>query len=753
MGRLLIGDLNPVMNVDPKAVPYQPKGVAGAVDKWGRVLKLGNDFVSSNLGKGLMDAAGGVASNVAGRFEDLSAVLDQRKTDDLTRAAQEMMARETGTPGQVTEWSQPKPAGLHEGETDPDTKAWGREGKRVAPPVRYTPGQYPSQVFEEMQAKLGAEYTKLSEVAERSPDPKVVTAADKRMKAIEAQLEAMKVQQEPLDRQEFGLFNEARMRKIGLDRRSDDGRMPDPKWEPREGERPPAVKQYVDVKARGMPGGALEYKETDKPVEPDSYELLFNEEVEKLSTKTRSDYERAKLVMKHPKWYSAKEVRAAGALIGQVESGLDKTVESRFVGREMETSSGGYLPEDIKAPVETPAPETPTGPSELPEVTQLRARHQAAIKAGDNATVRAVEARMKELAVSGALGPVDKPPVPKKGPKPVTGGYSREDDVPEPEVTPDDTPAATPKDKPKGLDAFDSVYDKFAEQEPKVIRDERHPMKPYTVYRAQTPTSEDIQTLAAMADTPERQGKVLDLIGKRPFKPSSLFDFTGGGETARFVEQTRKLFPKTTALTEYQSSRLKLDRDKVTQAQTQFDARAKAAAEKLEWDKRKWDEWKTIQFNRMKANRKGRAGDPLKADKDAYKILKETEDEADKRVKQLDKNLADADEEAKKTEQRAREAEAEAGVEPGKKLTAPASLGAMAGDEERKQHAKDLDKYEDNKRAQAKAKAIREAATEAKNRREAIGTNQHAARQDALRTKEAAKRQRESVGKKISGGK
>lgn len=738
MGRLIIGDLSPVTNVDPKATPHVPKGASGAIDKWSKMLKFGNDVVSSNLGKGLMDIAGGAASDVAGRFGDLSAVLDAGKASDLTRAAQEATGDFSGSPVPTT----PTAPGI------PGLPAPVARTTTDSPPEKMMPGGDTQRAMQELESKLGKEYTALSETATSSPDPRVVSAADKRMKAIEAQLDAMKVKSVP---DEYPDQNEAFYRAMGRRRRLDDGYTP-AVGELESGGRPPAgSREMADAMARGMSSY------TPKVAADDEQTAL---EMEMADSQLRRGGSIDQILGRRP---DTKDKRVEGGMspaqaydsaIRVYTKMLDDAV-ARGDMKEMYRLSGVIQKmQDKMGEAVMAAPGTP---QDFAQQKALRGRLQGL----DPAAYGEPEVT-PPTGPSGGFGPT-LPGMSVQSVSNKPGGeegvyYPKDFDgkMPTSPAKAPASPATAPGAPVAPKDAFDAAYAKFEEREPVVTQDTRHPMQPYSVDRAEVPTSEDIQSLAAMADTPEKQGKVLALVGKRPFKPSSIFDFTGGGETARFTEGVRKLFPKTTKMTDYQAATLA---DKEANREAQSTARAatlKRMNEQLAWQQRKWDEWKKLRMAELKAAKKkgGRGGDPLAGAKAADKALGEVEKGAAEEVEKIEKENSEAEKEAKKLEQEASRAEAKAGIEPGKSLPPPPVYkGSENNVDAKKEHNKELEKYEERKREAAAAKVVRDQATQARKDANDKKNASGARYVDAKSTHESAKKKRAENRKNLTGGK
>ena len=164
--------------------------------------------------------------------------------------------------------------------------------------------------------------------------------------------------------------------------------------------------------------------------------------------------------------------------------------------------------------------------------------------------------------------------------------------------------------------------------------------------------------LAAMADTREKRAKVFALAKERPFRPSSLFDFTGGGEQARYHEQLRKTFPKERDMTEYQAASLEEKRLARGEQTKSREERTKLNAEKMAWARQKWDDYKKMQAGRLKSARGRKGGDPTKPLKDQDKLLKDVEDTANKTLGEFDREEQEADKAARKAREEYELAEA-----------------------------------------------------------------------------------------------
>lgn len=659
MGRLIIGDLTPVMAPDPNAKPFTPKGVAGAVDKWGKILKLGNDIVSSNLGKGLMDVAGAAVSDVGERFGDLNAVLDARKADELARAAREASGMpEPSGPDDLMPSAAPTPT--------PAKPAFGGP-KTIIPPA--------------------------------------VPAAsvDARMAEI-ARLRAQGLGNRQLDKMESDLMAlRAATPEVYAQPMSDE------------------VQQAAMVQPKLPRGDA-----NGDGIPDQIYFRMQNEELDSLTPATRVQYDRALLAISNPRLYSPKAVRAAQAYVQQIHKGVDKTIRDKFFDSSREMESGEPT---LTRPEAAPAVEAPVA------------------------------------APSGAMPP----PLPGMTVQSVTNRPGGEEGVYYPKdyagpMPPAKAPSspATPAEAPAAMDAFDAAYAKFDASKPAVVtQDPTHPMAPYTVQRAQTPSSDDIQSLAAMADTPEKQAKVLDLIDRRPFKPSSIFDFTGGGETARFTESVRKLFPKSTELTEYQ--RLSLQ-EKMAGRQSAAEAK-KATAERLDkklaFDKKKWDEWKALKEAEIRAKKKaaGRGGDPLRGAKAVDQVLGDVEKGADDEIKKIEKDLSELDSETKKLQREAERAAAASGYTPGKEPGYNLSAPKKADEDDlegMKEYQRQKNAYDEKLAKQREAQVIHEQAKAAAAKKEEYKKEADPRLNDAKKTKDSAKAQRAENRKKFpipTGGK
>ena len=567
MARLLVGNLDPAKVPAPTSTSYTPvDGAARTMNRWGSALKLGNDFVSSNLGRGLMDLG---AAGVGG-LVDAAGSLGSTTFGD---ASQDMPEGDTSGMDAVASAAQAK---LGMAPTSPT--------KSVDPNRR--------KLRDDERSKLGGEYTKLMEVAERSPDPKVVSATDKRMKLIEGRLGVLNAE------------DEADTTDFSADNPPDEQTALEMEQRDREIARGKTIDQALGRKRSTDLGNLTPGQAWQRALE--TYQSMFEDASER------------------------EDVKEMYRLSAQIQRARSKVEEHRLA-QEGGTPQEGLESDQRLVRLQGLDPQTYGIPAEGVPPTSVWTN--------------------KTSPKSVATPPAGKfaPPPAGMTVQSVTNRPGGEEGVYYPDGTkPSDfapaNPPATPKAPTPVATAAESKEDPFDAG--------------LKSLQGKSPSNEDIMGLAAMADTREKRAKVFALAKERPFRPSSLFDFTGGGEQARYHEQLRKTFPKERDMTEYQAASLEEKRLARGEQTRSREERAKLNAEKMAWAKQKWDDYKKMQAGRLKSARGRKGGDPTKPLKDQDKLLKDMEDTANKTLGEFDREEQEADKAARKAREEYELAEA-----------------------------------------------------------------------------------------------